>query len=172
METLAEVHQTISTVRPESVRGVSLVLNLSNLTVRKILPSVLNMFPFRFQCVQMLEAGDNQLWLDFANKFFIRYDEDSSWPLRILWSDKAHFTLTGNVNSKNCVHWADKNPHVVFATLLHDENVWCGTTVTFILGPYFFEEVVDGDQHTCTITLSRHVNSLCHSRSATAKCSI
>ena len=42
----------------------------------------------------MLETGDNQLRLDFANKFLIRYDEDSSWPLRILWTDEADFALT------------------------------------------------------------------------------
>ena len=54
--------------------------------------------------LQMLEAGDNQLWLNFANKFLISYVEDSSWVLRILWTDEAHFMSTGIVNSKNCVH--------------------------------------------------------------------
>ena len=73
METVAKVHQTISTVLPASARGVSLVLHLPNSTFRKI--------P-----------------LDFANKFLIDYDEDSSWPLRILWAEEAHFTLTGNRN--------------------------------------------------------------------------
>ena len=82
------------------------------------------MFPFRFQRVQMLETGDNQLCLDFANKFLIRFDEGSSWHLRILWTDHvAHFTLTGNVNSKNFVHGADSNPHDVFSSPLHDEKV-------------------------------------------------
>ena len=98
VETVAEVHQTVSTVCPATTCGVSRVLNLPNSTVRKILRSVLNMFPFRFQRVQMLEGGQNQLRLDFANKFLIRYDEDSSWPLRILWTDKAHLTLIGNMN--------------------------------------------------------------------------
>ena len=60
VESTAEVHWMISTVRPGSARSVSRVLHLPNATVRKILCSVLNMFPFRFQSVQMLEAGDNQ----------------------------------------------------------------------------------------------------------------
>ena len=49
--------------------------------------------------------------------------------------------------SKNCVHWAYNNPHDVFACPLHDEKVtvWCGITSMFFLGPYFFEEVTDGD---------------------------
>ena len=111
VETVQEVHQTISTVLPASSYGVSRVLNLPNWTVRKILCSVLNMFPFRFQRVQMLEEGDNQLRLDFANKFLIHYDEDNSWPLSTLLTDEAHFTLTGNVNSKNCVYWTNNNSH-------------------------------------------------------------
>ena len=68
----------------------------------------------------MLEAGDNQLPLDFANKYIIRYDEGNSWPFRILRTDERHFTLTGNVNSKICVHWPDSIPQDVFARLLHD----------------------------------------------------
>ena len=51
-------------------------------------------------------------------------------------TDEVHFTLTGNMNSKNCAHWADSDPHHVFASPLHDENM-----TMFILGSYFFEEV-------------------------------
>ena len=104
METVAEVHQTISTVRPASAHGVSRVLHLPNSIVRKIPRSVLNMFLFRFQRDQMLEVGENQLRLDSANEFLVRYDEDSSKPLRILWTDETHFMLTCNVNSEDGVH--------------------------------------------------------------------
>ena len=92
METVAEVHQTISTFRPASARDVSPVLHLPISTVSKILRSSLNIFPFRFQRVQMLEARGNQLRLDLANEFLIRYDEGNSWPLRILWTNQAHFS--------------------------------------------------------------------------------
>ena len=46
VEIVAEVHQTISTIRPASARGVSRVLHLPNSTFSKILRSLLNMFPF------------------------------------------------------------------------------------------------------------------------------
>ena len=46
VETVTEVHQTISIVRHASARGVSSILNLSNSTARKILRSVLIMFLF------------------------------------------------------------------------------------------------------------------------------
>ena len=75
-----------------------------------------------------------------------------------------HFTLTGNVNLKNCVHWADNNPHDVFANPLHNEKVtlWCGIMRTFILRSYFFEEVTDSDLQTCTITSDRYLDMLTH----------
>ena len=87
---------------------------------------------------------------------------DSRWPLRILWIDEVHFTLTGNVNSKIYVHWTDNNPHDVFASPLHDKKVTvcCGITSTFILGLYFFEEVVDGDLKTCTVTTACYLGML------------
>ena len=75
-----------------------------------------------------------------------------------------HFTLTGNVNLKNCINWADNNPHDVFANPLHVEKVtvWCGITSTFILGPSYFDEVIDVDQQTCTLTSARYLDMLTH----------
>ena len=60
---------------------------------------------------------------DISIDFITSYDEDSSWPIRILWTNEAHFTLIGNMYSKNCVCWADNNPRDVFASPLQDEKV-------------------------------------------------
>ena len=58
VETVTEVHKTISTVRSVSARGVSHFLNLPILTVSRVLRSVPNKFLFRFQRVQILEMGE------------------------------------------------------------------------------------------------------------------
>ena len=52
----------------------------------------------------------------------------------------------------------------MFTSPLQDEKVtvWCGITRTFILGPYFFEEVTDGDLQTCTVTSARYLDMLTH----------
>ena len=71
----------------------------------------------------MLGAVNDRFLLNFANKFLISFNDDNSWPLRILWADETYFMLTDNVNSKNCVHWADNKLHDVFASPLHDEKV-------------------------------------------------
>lgn len=162
VEVVAEVHNTITAGPLRTARSVARNLDVPKTTVLKLLRSVLRMFPYRFQRVQMLQPGDEQQRVDFANFFLIRYDEDSRWPLRILWTDEAHFSLTGNVNSKNCVHWADENPHDVAPVPLHEAKVtvWCGIASTFVLGPYFFEEVTSNGMQTCSITGPRYKTML------------
>ena len=75
-----------------------------------------------------------------------------------------HFTLTGNVNLKNCVPWADNNPQNVFAIPLHDEKttVWCGITSTFTLSSYYFQENTDGDLQTCKVASAHYLDTLTH----------
>ncbi|GBM86759.1 hypothetical protein AVEN_27526-1 [Araneus ventricosus] len=99
------------------------------------------MFPYLFQHIQMLQAEEHQLLLDFTNGFLIRYNADNSRPLRIRWADEAHFSLTDNVNSKNCVHWAVSNPNDVVTLPLHEEKVtvWCGMTNA---SPHFFQKII------------------------------
>ncbi|KFM61629.1 hypothetical protein X975_19447, partial [Stegodyphus mimosarum] len=89
-----------------------------------------------------------------SSSFLIRYEEDRKWLLWILWTDEAHFSLTENVNSKNCVHWGDENPHDVSPAPLHKAKVtvWYGIASTFILGPHFFEEATSTNIKTCSIT--------------------
>ncbi|GFX58616.1 transposable element tc3 transposase [Trichonephila clavipes] len=68
-DVVMEVHHTVTAGHTETARGIARVLDIPNLTVRKLLRSVLHMFPYRFKRVQMLEPGDPQQRLDFANEF-------------------------------------------------------------------------------------------------------
>ena len=117
METVPEVHQTISTVYLASATQCFRCSESTKFNCSQ--DSALCSKHVPVSHVQMLEAGDNQFRLDFANKFLIRNDEDSNCPLRILWTKEGHLTLTGNLNSKSCAHWADNNSHDVFAIPLH-----------------------------------------------------
>ena len=139
-EVVAEVHNTITTSPLHTVRSVSAhcYANVS---------------------LSMTAHPDVGTWrqqqrLYFAIFSLIRYDEDSRWPLRILWTDEAHFILTGNVYSKNCVHWVEENPHCVVLVPSYDRymTVRCGVAKTFILGSYFFADVTSSDMQTCFIT--------------------
>ena len=54
-DVVMEVHHTVTAGHRETARGIARVLEIPNTTVRKFLRSVLQMFPYRFQRVQMLE---------------------------------------------------------------------------------------------------------------------
>ncbi|GFT16004.1 uncharacterized protein TNCV_3315611 [Trichonephila clavipes] len=43
-------------------------------------------------------ANDREKRLTFALTFLARVEVDASWPWKILWSDEAHFHLSGTVN--------------------------------------------------------------------------
>ncbi|GFW07462.1 uncharacterized protein TNCV_3915951 [Trichonephila clavipes] len=141
-DVVMEVHHTVTAGHTETARGIARVLDIPNST--------------------MLEPGDPQQRLDFANEFLLRYDADNDWPLRILWTDEAHFTLNGSINTKNCVHWGETNPHAVAPVPLFDAKVtvWCGITATFVLGPFFFEETTPIGPATCSVTGSRYAAML------------
>ncbi|GFT95813.1 uncharacterized protein TNCV_311661 [Trichonephila clavipes] len=87
---------------------------------------------------------------------------DASWPWKILWSDEAHFHLSGTVNTHNCRIWDTENPRTFQEIPLHSPKVavWCGFTVTFILGPFFFEETTRNGPVTCTVTARKYKNML------------
>ena len=68
--------------------------------------------------------------------------------------DEAHFCLNGQVNSHNCRISAAEIPHAIQKQPLDSEKVtvWCCFTATFIIGPYFFEEITPSGIRTCSVT--------------------
>ncbi|GFV10744.1 DUF4817 domain-containing protein [Trichonephila clavipes] len=68
-------------------------------------------------------------------------EQDPTWVFNILWTDEAHFSLHGDVNNHNCHIWSTSNPREYTQKPLHSPKVtaWCGFTVSFIIGPFFFE---------------------------------
>ena len=91
-DVVVEVYHTVTVGHRETAKCIERLLHIPNTTVRKLLRSVLHMFPYWFQRDQMLEPGDPQQRLDFPNEFLLRYDADKDWPIHILWTDEAHFT--------------------------------------------------------------------------------
>jgi len=49
---------------------------------------------------------------------------------KIMWSDEAHFKLSGAVNWHNSVYYSTKNPHVTIGGQLNQPGitVWAGLT--------------------------------------------
>ncbi|GFV49209.1 uncharacterized protein TNCV_237431 [Trichonephila clavipes] len=88
--------------------------------------------------------------------------EDDDWLSNLLWTDEAHFTLRGSVNTHNCRIWATENPRTVVETPLHDEKVtvWVGFTTSTVIEPFFFEEIVYSGFVTATVMGERYADML------------
>ncbi|GFV02800.1 uncharacterized protein TNCV_1592021 [Trichonephila clavipes] len=79
----------------------------------------------------------------------------------LLWTDKAHFTLRGSVNTHNCRIWATENSRTVVETPLHDEKSRYGLDLPHLpLSGLFFEEMRDSGFVTATVTGERYADML------------
>lgn len=93
---------------------------------------------------------------DFANRvaFCIQMngmiDEDYDTLNKILFTDEATFKNNGSVNKHNMHYYAIENPHWL-RTVDHQNrwslNVWGGIIGNHIIGPYFFDNVLNGERY-------------------------
>lgn len=143
-------------------------------TALKILYTVLKMFHYRVQGVQMWQPGnsltDNAFKLSngLYNYFTVKYNEDKTSSLQILLLNEAHFSLTRNLISKNTAHLEDENSHGVRHRVYMKLKKQCGATShsltfwvrTFYLGSLFhrYKNVV---YHKCSA--NKKVSELCNS---------
>lgn len=67
VEVVEKVHKRSTVSSLHTARNIACNLDLPKTIVLKILCSVLQMFPDRFQRVQILQLGDEQQFFDFAN---------------------------------------------------------------------------------------------------------
>ncbi|GFT11537.1 uncharacterized protein TNCV_2523521 [Trichonephila clavipes] len=145
-----------------SVRRVAEAFDLPRSTVQKIMRNILHYYPYKLQFVQELLPHYFETRHHFSLQFLARLEFDPERHWNILWTDKAHFHLGGSVNTHNCRFWETDNPHSNLRVPLHSPKVtvWCGFSASFILGPYFFEELGSGGPVTCSITGQRYASLL------------
>jgi hypothetical protein len=145
-----------------STREISKQTALSSSTVWRIMRNQLNLYPYKLKWVHELKPDDYLQRQTFAEYCISEMNDDSNWLNKILWTDEAHFYLHGNVNTRDCIIWAEERPNTVLSRPLHDEKVtvWCGLTSEFILGPYFFEDVDCHGRHTVTVTGARYAKMI------------
>ncbi|GFW36722.1 uncharacterized protein TNCV_1220541 [Trichonephila clavipes] len=145
-----------------SVRHVAEALDRPRSTVQKITRNILRYYPYKLQLVQELLPHDFETRHLFSLQVLARLEVDPEWPWNILWTDEAPFHLDGLVNTPNCRIWETDNLHSILQVPLHSPKVtvWCGFSTSFILGPYFFEELGAGGPVTCSITGQRYASLL------------
>ena len=79
--------------------------------------------------------------VDFGNIIADHIEADPEFLKQIIFSDEAHFHLSGQVNRQNCRFWAGENPHATVESSMTKEKVtvWMRIGYHGIFGPYFWK---------------------------------
>jgi transposase len=123
-----------------SARQHSVVLDMSDRSVRRMLHEDLHFHPFKIQMVQELIPRDLKQRVQFFRNLLQMIDVNPQFLNHLIVTDEAHFHLNEYVNKQNFRYWAPENPRLLHqAPLLSKKaTVSCGVSALGILGPYFF----------------------------------
>ncbi|GIY79814.1 transposable element tc3 transposase [Caerostris extrusa] len=123
--TVEQTVQSMSAVAAHgecSARDVSRQTRVSYGSIWKALRITLKRYPYKLQHKQELKPPDSR---GFANLVFNKMAEQHDWLHTMLWTDEAHFTLSGAVNTHNCRVWTTENPHAFVEVPLQQPSlVW------------------------------------------------
>jgi hypothetical protein len=138
-----------------SIRHVAREINISYGSVQKILKKH-KMHPFKMNLVQHLRATDFTRRLEFIAWFSaVQFHDDPSIVSHILWTDESKFTNNGIMNKQNNRYWDNTNPHWSRETnfqTVWEINVWCGLVGGKLLGPYFYDGILNGRRYLNFLT--------------------
>jgi len=148
-ENIEKVRNAIQVSPRRSARRHAASLQLKRESVRKILVEDLNFHPYKLIITQELKETDYRQRLIFAQTMLQKLEDREIVLNNLLMSDEAHFELSSNVNKQNYRYWTDDNPHWVQEKPLHSQRVtvWCAVAEWGIIGPYFFDGTVNGEQY-------------------------
>lgn len=106
--------------------------------------------PYKVHLVQELSDDDFDRRVQFSETMMELSNANPCLIRNIVFSDEATFFLNGTVNKQNCRYWAVENPHwMMEANTQYPQklNVWAGIVGSRIIGPYFFDGTLDGEQY-------------------------
>lgn len=154
-ETIDLVRDNVTASPRKSVRRRAQQLNLSPSSLHAILTKDLKLHAYKIQLTQELKPADHGKRCRFAQWVLARQAENENFTKQIIFSDEAHFHLSGYVNKQNCRIWGDENPRETVQHEMHPQRVtvWCGFWAGGVIGPFFFEDdegaaiTVNGDRY-------------------------
>lgn len=109
---------------------------------------IFRLHPYHLVLHQGLNEQDFDRRLDYCHWMLGMINENRQFLSQILWTDEATFNSDGKVNMHNMHYWSAENPHW-FRGVQHQGrwslNVWCGILEGNIIGPYFFDQPLNGN---------------------------
>lgn len=132
-----------------SVRQLGRDYDIPFTSVHKVLKQQ-KWHPFKIHLVQELSDDDPDRRMEFCQILMNMCNDNPLQVKNIIFSDEATFTLNGEVNRQNCRYWAKENPrwmreqHTQYPQKV---NVWAGIVRNRIIGPYFFDDTINGPRY-------------------------
>jgi len=153
-DNVGKLRDVIINAPTTSVRKASQSIQISEASTWRMMRKDLKMFPYKIQIKQSLSDVAIKRRLDFANKMLIKIDEENFDISKIIFSDEAHFWLGGYVNKQNYRIWGTEQPNSIVTRPLHPQKltIWCGLCAEGLVGPYVFNETIDGQDYQRMIT--------------------
>ena len=93
------------------------------MTVQIIIHNDLKLFPHKVQIIEKQTDANKQERSEFCHSISERIENNPDDLGLILFSDKAHFHLSGHVNKQNMRFWASQQPHKHTLQPLNQEKV-------------------------------------------------
>ena len=152
---IERVRKAVADSPKRSTRKRCQSLDIHRTTLRRILRDDLGKFSYHIQTMHKLTKNDKERREAMADVLMEKIEVNKSFLPYLMTSDEAHFTLDGQVNSKNNIYWGESPPVEVNQRPLHSPKVtaWCALWSKGIFGPYFFEE----NNATVTVNKERYL---------------
>ena len=128
-------------------------------SVQRILNVDFRLPPYGIQIKHKLTPGDKIKRVAMYQWFQDKIELSPNFLNDIWFSDKAHFLLSGQVNSKNRIFWGTAAPNEVLQRPLHSKKSteWVAMLTHGIIGSFWFE---DENGEPLTVTKERCVEVL------------
>lgn len=109
---------------------------------------VFRLRPYHLVLHQSLSEQDFDYRLNHCHWMLGMLNENRQFLSQILWTDEATFNSNGKVNIHNMHYWSEQNPHWLREVQHQGRwsvNVWCGILGGSIIGPFFFNQPLNGN---------------------------
>lgn len=123
-------------------------VNISQSSVSRILLKH-SYHPYKIQRHQELSENDFEKRVEFCMWVLDKVAENENFFDFVLFSDECTFHNNGSVNRHNFHYYSDSNPHqfrIVDNQHRWSVNVWGGIVGRYLIGPFFFENHLNGER--------------------------
>ena len=136
---------------------------MSRTTISRYIHQVLHARSYKIQIHQGLHKEDYDRRVECA-EILLPHLENPKLKNQKFFLDEATFHTSGRVHKQNYQIWSTEKPTIVDEYWDNSPkiNVWCAMSSDCIIGPYFFESNVNGENYLqISKNFSGHVYKIC-----------